>query len=72
MNQYSLLKNTFLFNGFLSAITRLVCLFVSDYLSTLSANNSSLYLEVIEGGLVVFGSFVFFYRKKGKAESNHC
>lgn len=66
MNQYSLLKNIFLINGFLSAITGLICLFLSDYLSTLSGNISSLYLEVIGGGLVVFGSLVFFIGKKEK------
>ncbi|TGK87139.1 hypothetical protein EHQ24_05995 [Leptospira noumeaensis] len=66
MNQYSLLKNTFLINGFLSAMTGLICLFLSDYLSTLFGNISSLYLEVIGGGLVVFGSFVFFIGKKEK------
>ncbi|MBL0953574.1 MAG: hypothetical protein IBJ01_02275 [Leptospira sp.] len=66
MNQYSLLKNTFLINGFLSAVTGLICLFLSDNLSTLFGNISSLYLEVIGGGLVVFGGFVFFFGKKEK------
>lgn len=66
MNQYSLLKNTFLINGFLSAVTGLICLFLSDNLSTLFGNISSIYLKVMGGGLVVFGGFVFFFGKKEK------
>lgn len=66
MNQYTLLKNTFLINGFLSAVTGLICLILSDYLSTLFGNIPSFYLEIIGGGLVVFGGFVFFTGKKEK------
>lgn len=66
MNQYTLLKNTFLINGFLSAVTGLICLILSDYLSALFGNIPSFYPEFIGGGLVVFGGFVFFTGKKEK------
>ena len=67
MNQpYSLLKNTFLINGFLSGATGVICLILADYLSTLYGNLPSIYPALLGGGLVLFGGFVFFIGKKEK------
>ncbi|WP_411822026.1 hypothetical protein [Leptospira sp. 'Mane'] len=66
MTQYSLLKNTFLINGFLSAATGLICLIFSDHLSVFFGNLPGLYPALLGGGLVLFGGFVFFTGKQEK------